>query len=53
MGDSKEISKSLVDEGDVYQKVDMAFKVCIHHQNTRERQEDIGLWSSYDDSLVL
>ena len=29
MGDSKEISKSLVDEGDVYQKVDLAFKVSI------------------------
>ena len=27
MGDSKEISKSLVEEGDVYQKVDLAFKV--------------------------
>ena len=29
MGDSKEISKSLVEEGDVYQKVDLAFKVSI------------------------
>ena len=27
MGDSKEISKSLMEEGDVYQKVDSAFKV--------------------------
>ena len=53
MGDSKEISKSLVDEGDVYQKVDMAFKVCIHHHHTRERQGDIGLSSCYDGSLVL
>ena len=29
MGDSKEISKSLIEEGDIYHKVDMAFKVCI------------------------
>ena len=29
MGDSKEISKRLVEEGDVYQKVDLAFKVSI------------------------
>ena len=29
MGDSKEISKSLIEEGDVYQKVDLAFKVQI------------------------
>ena len=31
MGDSKEISKSLVEEGDIYQKVDLAFKVRISH----------------------
>ena len=29
MGDSKEISRSLVEEGDIYQKVDLAFKVRI------------------------
>ena len=33
MGDSKEISKSLIEEGDVYQKVDLAFKVQIKNTN--------------------
>ena len=31
MGDSKEISKSLIEEGDIYQKVDLAFKVSTRN----------------------